>query len=402
MRRFACRFAFVGALVYALAPAPAEACGEPEDQCDWTPQPVPDGVAPTATAIPADGELELVVDGGNDSDAWSLAVEVYDALGVAVPGTFIARDTFGRTTWRPSAPLRPDERYLVVARVVTEPSGPYPECDGMAFETVIDALAPAGPSEPPEVTFSTSWEVAQEGAGLGTLACCDGASPRWEYESDPSYGCNGSGEELRWPDDGCFVVDGHGRLVVEYRMVAVDGTDPSERWLMRVVTEGNVAHDDDRGGDVSTSQGAPGCARVELRDRVLGTIHAETYCHGDDDDTERFGEMAVDISESLAEHCEGAPYVCEVVDNEWDPWRCRTWPVREDAPYIDSPLAPEVEPGPVPPFADGGCAVAGRDGGWWAVGWIAAVVLVRGRSGSRRSTRASRHSARARVAARES
>jgi hypothetical protein len=182
---------------------------------------------------------------------------------------------------------------LVYAPAPAEACGdPEDECDGMAFETVIDALAPAGPTEPPTVTFSTSWEVEKEqriwrGAPLARRRLLRRGRPRHA---------------------GRRVPDGRGGRHGPERALADARRHRGERGPRLRPRRRRVDHST-RPPAVRASSSAIACSgRSTPRPTVTATTNL-------------------------------------IASARWDPWRCRTWPVREDTPYIDSPPAPEVEPG---------------------------------------------------------
>lgn len=336
-------------------------------------QPDPDDVALLNQIVTEGGALIIAVDGGDDDTAWSLHVEVYDAFGLAVPGSLEFSGAFDSISWRPDAPWTVGERYRVALRTIIDPGNDsYPLCTGVESESIIDIVdAPADVAPPPlEIEESWSLEVRDD---LESYACCDGAMP-YEYEmSSPSYGCDPSTREIVWDEGTCVAAQGTGKLAVDYRLdVDAVGGDLA-RWAIRVVTQSSAIG----GGDLDARWvfTAPECVRVEIFDRAVGVVHDQEVCHGDHP-ARPLGVQARDVAAELDERCEGAAYVCES-SPAWDPTRCKAWPVDEDAPYIEEPRAPEV-PGGVPPIADGGCRLGGSTRG------ALLIVVAVGLAGRRR------------------
>lgn len=373
------RIACLAALVSTLAPAYAYACGNQEEVCDWE-EPIPDFVELQSTFVPEDGALLLVVAEGADTSAWSLEVAVYDELGIEVEGTLDSDWTFATTTWRPAAPWQAGERYFAVLEIVTDPEGGlYPECNGFALETIIDIVEAVGDTTPPPVTIEESWSLVPH-EQLDTLVCCDGASPAWHQLSDPSYGCSDPGEEIGWGHGACVVSEGHGVLDVSYRLSLANQND-QPRWALRVLTEQKTLRDASRNLLIHDRRTAAGCVRIEILDRVLGVVHDQTACHGEEL-ADELGPLPLEIAAELAERCTADPYVCEVSNDGWDMQRCRAWPVQADAPYLDEPVPPdppEVIPGATPPLADSGCRLGEPRDRAFALLLLVGAALLRSR-----------------------
>jgi hypothetical protein len=348
------RLACLAGLAAALVPGRAQACGHPDEVCDWE-QPIPDFVELRSTSVPEDGGLILVVDDGIDVDAWSLEVVVYDALGIEIAGTLQSAPTFQTTTWRPVEPWRAGERYLVAMEIVTNAvDGPYPECAGFEGQAVVEITAALGVGAPPPVTIEESWSLTPV-ESLRTLVCCDAARPEENEFSDPSYGCSNPDVEIGWQAGNCVVGEGSGALSVSYHLALPNGAD-EYRWALRVLTENQTLVDPSRDLTVRHELTAPGCVRIEVLDRVLGVLHTERACHGDEL-ADRLGRIPLEIAAELADECVGEPYVCEVASQAWDLQHCHAWPVQEGAPYLPEP----APPGSTPPLANSGCMIGDYD-----------------------------------------
>jgi hypothetical protein len=344
----------VGVSAALFEPQRASAC-EADESCDWTP-PIPDSVDVRDTVIPADAAVVFEIGVGADTEAWSFAVQVQDATGLAVPGQVSRRAGFDEVSWRPDVPWQPGERYRVALAIELEAgAGAYPSCEPVHEIVDIEVVAPLG-ERPIPIVDVTEEIVIEPDDSLAGRVCCDGALPVRSEFPGPGYGCT-TEVEIGFDQGACVIGEATRALRVNYAIDEQPGVDPSDYRLRLVLAEG-LDTVGGWGAWASMTIDEAVCGRLEILEVGYGLIHVQDICHGQDP-PEPLGRHRLDVDRELEEQCAGEPYVCEQEYEAWDGERCRPWGAGEDAPYLPRPMPP----GATPPFADEqvGCAVAPID-----------------------------------------
>ncbi len=255
-------------------------------------------------------------------------VEVLGPDDVAVQGTLEAIAS-SAVLWRPTAPLAPNAAHTVLVTVDNDALGLEHDPEwvndkdwcgpNIILEQTIASTS--GAFAPLQVTVSESQEVdSTELRGLDTLVCCDGAIPREEYLC-------GDIPDLYWTEGFCTSNAQRGRLAATFDVEppASFGDDQLDNLMLRLHTGTDVGTGFPGDLTITRSAEEPFCSVVELINVATGdTVSSQEICVGDDV-ADQLGLLPLDPSAALGQECSGAPYVCEVNGEEWDPERCSPW-----------------------------------------------------------------------------